>query len=130
MTWFGHIDCEKCGHRHPSSDDCQKRKALMAGIVPRITMMDGNPRKLLSTMETDMADWVFEKFKDGGYAFVTPDQVTASTSMVRAMIDWGRKVQAGEADGKDFAQNVVPVLRGLDQFLALGFDAKTPVREL
>lgn len=77
-----------------------------------------------------MADWKFEKFKEGGYGFVTPDQVTASTSMVKAMIEWGRKVQTGEADGKDFAQNVVPLLRGFDQFLALGFDAKTPVREL
>jgi hypothetical protein len=77
-----------------------------------------------------MADWQFEKFKEGGYGFVTPDQVTASNPMVKSMIDWGRKVQAGEADGKDFAQNVVPLLRGLDQFLALGFEAKAPVREL
>lgn len=26
MVWFGHIDCGKCGLRHPSSDDCQAPK--------------------------------------------------------------------------------------------------------
>ena len=26
LAWFGHIDCAKCGHRHPSSDDCEARK--------------------------------------------------------------------------------------------------------
>lgn len=57
MTFFGHIDCDKCGHRHPSSDDCQKRKALMAGIVPRVVLMDGKPRSLFSTMEPKVMDY-------------------------------------------------------------------------
>ena len=130
MTWFGHIDCEKCGHRHPSSDDCQKRKALMAGIVPRVTLMGGKSRPLISTMENRMPDFRFEAFAPDSYGFVTPDGITVSNHMVKSMVDWARKVQAGEADGKDFAVNVAPVLRGLDQFLALGFDAKMPVRQL
>lgn len=44
---FGHIDCKKCGHRHPESDDCQARAAerlrtagrMQVNNVPEITMI-------------------------------------------------------------------------------------------
>lgn len=78
-----------------------------------------------------MADWQFEKFKEGGAGFVTPDQTTVSTNMVRGLAEWADKVKAGEAtDMRAFGASVGPVLRGLEQYLALGFDAKTPVREI
>lgn len=38
MTWFGHIDCKKCGQRHPDSDDCQRPKTFPR--VPIINMQN------------------------------------------------------------------------------------------
>lgn len=43
MVMFGHIDCPKCGCRHPESDDCQARKAERAESARNVTVEDKTP---------------------------------------------------------------------------------------
>lgn len=43
MAWFGHIDCQKCGMRHPSSDDCQAPKPTRPLCVTFMGGLDDGP---------------------------------------------------------------------------------------
>ena len=56
MVWFGHIDCAKCGHRHPSSDDCEARKRDLFKHHRMTVVNVTEPRVLCSTFMGGLDD--------------------------------------------------------------------------
>lgn len=40
---FGHIDCAKCGHRHPESDDCDGRRSLLVEQMANRIIVNADP---------------------------------------------------------------------------------------